>query len=200
MLRLVLMVLMIFGSTNSNFAQSCGLQIYQGINLPIVTYKGDKTLKYNSNLTSDFRLGVKFGNTKKLNYSALLGYINTNSIHVNEVIATSFTISNLILDFPIRYSIEKSFLNSVAIGPSFGALLASSQTNNGLLVNTDGVFKKANISVLVELSFLGYEKSYFSIEPYLNYRRMLTTIDADGDRLFVNGVSFGLRADISKTK
>ena len=46
-------------------AQNVGIQFYQGVNKPLVSFSGDNgTLDYKSDFNSEIRIGVFFGNFK----------------------------------------------------------------------------------------------------------------------------------------
>ena len=108
------------------FAQKVGVQFYQGVNKSLITFSGDNgTLDYSSNFNSDTRLGVFFGDLQKISASTLFGASSVKAVAMNEDIVTTFTNSSLRIDIPVRYAFPKSFVSSVAVGPSVGLMMSS---------------------------------------------------------------------------
>ena len=199
MLRLVFVMIFMFCFTVFTQAQQVGFQFYQGVNKPMVSFKSKgESLSYKSNFASDTRIGVWVGDLNKLSFSMLIGSSTVNAIYTSNEIISSFSHSRLIIDIPIRYAFLESPISSIAIGPSLGVLVASSQTTNGLPVRSETVFNQTNYSLLTEVAFAGYTSEKLNIHPYMCYRMMLNSADSDGDKLHINGLSFGLRMDFAK--
>jgi hypothetical protein len=181
------------------FAQKVGIQFYQGVNKPLVSFSGDNNaLDYSSNFNSDTRLGVFFGDLKKISASALFGASSVKAVAMNEDIVTTFTNSSLRIDIPVRYAFPESFVSSIAVGPSVGLLMSSSQTINGIPIRSEELFTATNFYVAGEIDFIGYSSDKLNLYPYVSYRMMLNNADIDTDNLKINELSFGLRIDISK--
>ena len=181
------------------FAQKVGIQFYQGVNKPLVSFSGDNNaLDYSSNFNSDTRLGVFFGDLKKISASTLFGASSVKAVAMNEDIVTTFTNSSLRIDIPVRYAFPKSFVSSVAVGPSVGLMMSSSQTINGMPIRSEELFTATNFYVGGEIDFIGYSSDKLNLYPYVSYRMMLNNADIDTDNLKINELSFGLRIDISK--
>ena len=181
------------------FAQKVGIQFYQGVNKPLVSFSGDNNaLDYSSNFNSDTRLGVFFGDLKKISAAALFGASTVKAVAMNEDIVTTFTNSSLRIDIPVRYAFPESFVSSIAVGPSVGLLMSSSQTINGMPVRSEELFTATNFYVGGEIDFIGYSSDKLNLYPYVSYRMMLNNADIDTDNLKINELSFGLRIDISK--
>ena len=181
------------------FAQKVGIQFYQGVNKPLVSFSGDNNaLDYSSNFNSDTRLGVFFGDLKKISASTLFGASSVKAVAMNEDIVTTFTNSSLRIDVPVRYAFPESFISSIAVGPSVGLLMSSSQTINGIPVRSEELFTATNFYVSGEIDFIGYSSDKLNLYPYVSYRMMLNNADIDTDNLKINELSFGLRIDISK--
>ena len=181
------------------FAQKVGIQFYQGVNKPLVSFSGDNNaLDYSSNFNSDTRLGVYFGDLKKISAAALFGASTVKAVAMNEDIVTTFTNSSLRIDIPVRYAFPESFVSSIAVGPSVGLLMSSSQTINGMPIRSEELFTATNFYVGGEIDFIGYSSDKLNLYPYVSYRMMLNNADIDTDNLKINELSFGLRIDISK--
>ena len=181
------------------FAQKVGVQFYQGVNKSLITFSGDNgTLDYSSNFNSDTRLGVFFGDLQKISASTLFGASSVKAVAMNEDIVTTFTNSSLRIDIPVRYAFPKSFVSSVAVGPSVGLMMSSSQTINGMPIRSEELFTATNFYVGGEIDFIGYSSDKLNLYPYVSYRMMLNNADIDTDNLKINELSFGLRIDISK--
>ena len=181
------------------FAQKVGIQFYQGVNKPLVSFSGDNNaLDYSSNFNSDTRLGVFFGDLKKISAAALFGASTIKAVAMNEDIVTTFTNSSLRIDIPVRYAFPESFVSSIAVGPSVGLLMSSSQTINGIPIRSEELFTVTNFYVGGEIDFIGYSSDKLNLYPYVSYRMMLNNADIDTDNLKINELSFGLRIDISK--
>ena len=181
------------------FAQKVGIQFYQGVNKPLVSFSGDNNaLDYSSNFNSDTRLGVFFGDLKKISAAALFGASTIKAVAMNEDIVTTFTNSSLRIDIPVRYAFPESFVSSIAVGPSVGLLMSSSQTINGIPIRSEELFTTTNFYVGGEIDFIGYSSDKLNLYPYVSYRMMLNNADIDTDNLKINELSFGLRIDISK--
>ena len=181
------------------FAQKVGIQFYQGVNKPLVSFSGDNNaLDYSSNFNSDTRLGVFFGDLKKISASTLFGASSVKAVAMNEDIVTTFTNSSLRIDIPVRYAFPESFVSSIAVGPSVGLLMSSSQTINGIPIRSEELFTTTNFYVGGEIDFIGYSSDKLNLYPYVSYRMMLNNADIDTDNLKINELSFGLRIDISK--
>ena len=176
-----------------------GIQFYQGVNKPLVSFSGDNgSLDYKSDFNSDTRLGVYFGDLQKISASALFGASSTKAIAMNDDIVTTFTTSSLRIDLPVRYAFPESFVSSIAVGPSIGLLMSSSQTINGMPIRSEELFSTSNFYLGGEIDFKGYSGEKLNIYPYFSYRMMLNNADLDSDNLKINELSFGLRLDISK--
>jgi hypothetical protein len=181
------------------FAQKVGIQFYQGVNKPLVSFSGDNNaLDYSSNFNSDTRLGVFFGDLKKISAAALFGASTIKAVAMNEDIVTTFTNSSLRIDIPVRYAFPEFFVSSIAVGPSVGLLMSSSQTINGMPIRSEELFTATNFYVGGEIDFIGYSSDKLNLYPYVSYRMMLNNADIDTDNLKINELSFGLRIDISK--
>ena len=181
------------------FAQKVGIQFYQGVNKPLVSFSGDNNaLDYSSNFNSDTRLGVFFGDLKKISAAALFGASTIKAVAMNEDIVTTFTNSSLRIDIPVRYAFPESFVSSIAVGPSVGLLMSSSQTINGIPIRSEELFTATNFYVGGEIDFIGYSSDKLNLYPYVSYRMVLNNADIDTDNLKINELSFGLRIDISK--
>ena len=181
------------------FAQKVGIQFYQGVNKPLVSFSGDNNaLDYSSNFNSDTRLGVFFGDLKKISAAALFGASTVKAVAMNEDLVTKFTNSSLRIDIPVRYAFPESFVSSIAVGPSVGLLMSSSQTINGIPIRSEELFTATNFYVGGEIDFIGYSSDKLNLYPYVSYRMMLNNADIDTDNLKINELSFGLRIDISK--
>jgi hypothetical protein len=199
MLRLGLTTIFILCLSVFTHAQQLGFQFYQGINKPLISFEANgQALSYKSNFASDTRIGVWVGDPYKLSFSILMGASTVNAIYTSNDIISSFSHSCLQIDVPIRYAFLESPISSIAIGPSLGILMASSQTTNGLPVRSETVFNQSNYSLLTEVAFAGYTSDKLNIHPYMCYRMMLNSADSDGDKLHINGLSFGLRMDFAK--
>ncbi|MDB9883432.1 porin family protein [Bacteroidia bacterium] len=195
----IFVVLFCMSSSYLTFAQKVGIQFYQGVNKPLVSFSGDNNaLDYSSNFNSDTRLGVFFGDLKKISASALFGASAVKAVAMNEDIVTTFTNSSLRIDIPVRYAFPESFVSSVAVGPSVGLLMSSSQTINGIPIRSEELFTATNFYVGGEIDFIGYSSDKLNLYPYVSYRMMLNNADIDTDNLKINELSFGLRIDISK--
>lgn len=196
MLRTFL-ALISFGAISQIQSQDIAIQFYQGVAKPMVSYKSDgNSLVYKASFGSDTRLGITAGNLNKLSFSLLLGASNISATHTNNDIVSTFTHSSLLVDVPIRYALEESPITSIAVGPSLGLLVASSQTTNGLPVRSESIFTPTNFSLVTELAFSGYSSDNLNIYPYFSYRMMMNSADNDGENLRLNCLSFGLRMDI----
>jgi len=199
MLRLGFTTIFIFFISASTHAQQVGFQFYQGVNKPMVSFEAKgQSLSYKSNFASDTRIGVWVGDLNKMSFSMLIGASTVNAIYTSNDLISSFSHSSLVIDIPIRYAFQESPISSIAIGPSLGVLVASSQTTNGLPVRSETVFSPTNYSLVAEVAFAGYTSDKLNIHPYLCYRMMLNSADNDGDKLRINGLSFGLRMDFAK--
>ena len=202
----ILGILLIF-SINT-FAQKVGIQFYQGVNKPLVSFSGAQgELDYQSNFNSDTRIGVFYGDLSKLSVSTLIGVSTVKATAKNEDLTTSFSHSSLRVDIPIRYAIppvykrgkpNDFFISSVALVPSYGFVTASSQSVNGQDSRTEELFNKTNFYLGTEINFIGYSTDKLAIHPYISYRYMLSNADLDNDDLKVNELSLGLRMDINK--
>jgi hypothetical protein len=206
MKQTILGLLLIF-SVNT-FAQNIGIQFYQGINKPMVSFSGAQgELDYQSNYNSDTRIGVFYGDLSKLSVSTLIGVSSVKATAKNDDLTTSFSQSSLRVDIPIRYAIppiykqgkpNDFFISSVALVPSYGFVTASSQSVNGLDSRTEELFNKTNFYLGSEINFIGYSSDKLAIHPYISYRYMLSNADLDNDDLKINELSLGLRMDINK--
>jgi len=195
----IFVVLFCMSSSYLTFAQKVGIQFYQGVNKPLVSFSGDNNaLDYSSNFNSDTRLGVFFGDLKKISASTLFGASSVKAVAMNEDIVTTFTNSSLRIDIPVRYAFPESFVSSIAVGPSVGLLMSSSQTINGMPIRSEELFTATNFYVGGEIDFIGYSSDKLNLYPYVSYRMMLNNADIDTDNLKINELSFGLRIDISK--
>jgi hypothetical protein len=198
MLRQGFIALLSLISTFAN-AQQVGFQFYQGVNKPMVSFEAKgQSLSYKSNFESDTKIGVWVGDPYKMSFSMLIGSTTVSAIHTSSDIISSFSHSSLIIDIPIRHAFQESPISSIAVGPSLGVLVASSQTTNGLPVRSETIFNQTNYSLLAEVAFDGYSSDQLNIHPYVSYRRMLNSADGDGDKLHINGLSFGIRMDFTK--
>jgi len=199
--------LLIILSVNT-LAQKVGIQFYQGVNKPIVSFSGAQgELDYQSNYNSDTRIGVFYGDLSKLSVSTLIGVSTVKATAKNDDLTTSFSQSSIRVDIPIRYAIppvykrgvpNDFFISSVALVPSYGFVTASSQSVNGLDSRTEELFNKTNLYLGTEINFIGYTTDKLAIHPYISYRYMLSNADLDDDDLKINDLSLGLRMDINK--
>jgi hypothetical protein len=190
------------------FAQKVGIQFYQGINKPLVSFSGAQgELDYQSNYSTDSRIGIFYGDLSKLSVSTLIGVSTVKATAKNDDLTTSFSHSSLRVDIPIRYAIppvykrgkpNDFFISSVALVPSYGFVTASSQSVNGQDSRTEELFNKTNFYLGTEINFIGYSSDNLAIHPYISYRYMLSNADLDNDDLKVNELSLGLRMDINK--
>lgn len=206
MKHIILGIFLIF-SVNT-FAQKVGIQFYQGINKPLVSFSGSQgELDYQSNFNSDTRIGVFYGDLSKFSVSTLIGVSTVKATAKNDDLTTSFSQSSLRVDVPIRYAIppiykrgipNDFFISSVALVPSYGFVTASSQNVNGLDSRTEELFNKTNFYLGTEINFIGYTTDKLAIHPYISYRYMLSNADLDDDDLKINDLSLGLRMDINK--
>ena len=104
-MKQTIIVLLLALSLNT-FAQKVGIQFYQGINKPIVSFSGAQgELDYQSNYNSDTRIGVFYGDLSKLSVSTLIGLSTVKATAKNDDLTTSFSQSSLRVDIPIRYAI-----------------------------------------------------------------------------------------------
>ena len=187
------------GLTTALNGQNIDFQFYQGINKPLISFQGNKqTIKYQTNFGNDTRIGIRFGDSSKLSFSTLLGASTVQAIYTSNDATSSFSHSSIYLDIPIRYAFTILPISSVAIGPSFGFMATSSQTTNGLPVRSRSIFNKTNFSFIIEVAFKGYSADKLNLQPYLCYRTMLNSADKDGDKLHINGYSFGIKLDFKK--
>jgi hypothetical protein len=190
------------------FAQKVGIQFYQGINKPLVSFSGAQgELDYQSNYSTDSRIGIFYGDLSKLSVSTLIGVSTVKATAKNDDLTTSFSHSSLRVDIPIRYAIppvykrgkpNDFFISSVALLPSYGFVTASSQSVNELDSRTEELFNKTNFYLGTEINFTGYSTDKLAIHPYISYRYMLSNADLDNDDLKINELSLGLRLDINK--
>jgi hypothetical protein len=190
------------------FAQKVGIQFYQGINKPLVSFSGAQgELDYQSNYSTDSRIGIFYGDLSKLSVSTLIGVSTVKATAKNDDLTTSFSHSSLRVDIPIRYAIppvykrgkpNDFFISSVALVPSYGFVTASSQSVNGQDSRTEELFNKTNFYLGTEINFIGYSSDNLAIHPYISYRYMLSNADLDNDDLKVNELSLGIRLDINK--
>ena len=190
------------------FAQKVGIQFYQGINKPLVSFSGAQgELDYQSNYSTDSRIGIFYGDLSKLSVSTLIGVSTVKATAKNDDLTTSFSHSSLRVDIPIRYAIppvykrgkpNDYFISSVALVPSYGFVTASSQSVNGQDSRTEELFNKTNFYLGTEINFIGYSSDNLAIHPYISYRYMLSNADLDNDDLKVNELSLGIRLDINK--
>lgn len=191
-----------------SFAQKVGLQFYQGMNMPLVYFSGSQgTLDYQCQYNSDTRIGLFFGDLRKLSVSALVGASTVQASAMNDNISTSFTHSNVKLDIPIRYALPPSerkgtpsefFIQSIAIVPSYGFLTGATQSVNGMYSRSEELFTKTNFFLGGEINFAAYSADHLAIHPYVSYAYMLSNADLDDDELKINQLSLGLRIDIYK--
>lgn len=197
--------LLLLGSLGT-FAQKIGLQFYQGLSQPQVQFSGTNgELNYDCHYHADTRIGLFFGDLKKLSVSTLLSASTVQASAVNSELSTSFTHSTLKLDLPIRYALPLSqgkesprefFIQSFAIVPSYSFLTASSQMVNGAVSKTEELFTKTNFFLGGEINFAGYAADHLAIHPYVSYAYMLSNADLDADELRINQLSLGLRIEI----
>ena len=202
----ILGLLLIF-SVNT-FAQKVGIQFYQGVNKPLVSFSGAQgELDYQSNFNSDTRIGIFYGDLSKLSVGTLIGASTVKASAKNNDLTTSFSQSSLRVDIPIRYSIppiykrgipNDFFISSIALVPSYGFVTASSHSVNGLDSRTEELFNESNFYLGTEINFIGYTSDHLAIHPYIAYRYMLSNADLDSDDLKINELSLGLRMDINK--
>ena len=202
----ILGLLLIF-SVNT-FAQKVGIQFYQGVNKPLVSFSGAQgEFDYQSNFNSDTRIGIFYGDLSKLSVGTLIGASTVKASAKNNDLSTSFSQSSLRVDIPIRYSIppiykrgipNDFFISSIALVPSYGFVTASSQSVNGLDSRTEELFNESNFYLGTEINFIGYTSDHLAIHPYIAYRYMLSNADLDSDDLKINELSLGLRMDINK--
>jgi hypothetical protein len=180
-------------------AQKYGFQFLQGVSKPVVQFSavGEK-LAYQSSFTNDTRAGLWFGDLNNVSFSVLLGYANVSANHTNPDFITTMGYSSFLMDMPVRYSIKESVIKSFSIGPTLGILANSSQTVNNLAINTKNDFSPTTLSISSELSFKGFQTEGLNIAPYLGYRMMLNSADADNDKLHLNAINLGLRIDLTK--
>ena len=83
------------------FAQKIGLQFYQGMSQPQVQFSGTNgELNYDCHYNGDTRIGLFFGDLKKLSVSTLLSASTVQASAVNSDLSTSFTHSTLKLEEP----------------------------------------------------------------------------------------------------
>lgn len=196
-MRRIFLALFSFITVSQLKSQDIAVQFYQGISKPMVSYKSDgNSLAYKASFGSDTRLGISAGDLNKLSFSLLLGASNVSATYSSKDIVSSFTHSSLLFDIPLRCSLKESPITSIAVGPSFGLLVASSQTTNGLPVRSESIFTPTNFSIVTEVAFSGYSSDNLNINPYFSYRMMTSSADNDGDNLRLNCLSFGLRMDI----
>ncbi|MDC3406579.1 porin family protein [Bacteroidia bacterium] len=206
MKQIILALLLIF-SLNT-FAQKFGIQFYQGVNKPLVSFSGSQgDLDYQSNFNSDTRIGIFYGDLSKLSVGTLIGASTVKATAKNDDLTTSFSQSSLRVDIPVRYAIPPIykqgkpidfFISSVALVPSYGFVTESSQSVNGLDSRTEELFNKTNFYLGTEINFMGYTSDKLAIHPYISYRYMLSNADLDSDDLKINEFSLGLRMDINK--
>ena len=112
MKQTILGILLIF-SVNT-FAQKVGIQFYQGINKPMVSFSGAQgELDYQSNYNSDTRIGIFYGDLSKLSVSTLIGVSLVKATAKNDDLTTSFTQSSIRVDIPIRYAIPPVYKRGV---------------------------------------------------------------------------------------
>ena len=79
------------------FAQKVGIQFYQGVNKPLVSFSGDNNaLDYSSNFNSDTRLGVFFGDQMLNQTLNAIGMVEDNIDSLSSDIAyMDYTISDV---------------------------------------------------------------------------------------------------------
>lgn len=191
--------LLILLGVNGLKAQKYGFQFLQGVSKPMVQFStaGEK-LAYQSNFTNDTRAGLWFGDLNNVSFSVLLGYANVTANHTNPDFLTTMGYSSFLVDMPVRYAIKESVIKSFSIGPTLGILANSSQTVNNLSINTKNDFSPTTLSISSELSFKGFQTEGLNISPYVGYRMMLNSADADNDKLHLNAINVGLRIDLTK--
>jgi hypothetical protein len=184
----------------SLFGQSAGIQFNSGFGKPIVNFDAPgSTVNYQSAMYNDTRLGIWVGDFNKFSGGILFGAFNVNANYVNpDGLASEFQYSSLLIDIPLRYAFENSFVKSLSIGPCMNILMNSNQTINGNPVYNDQMFKSISWSAGAEITFKGYDNDAFSLSPYFNYKQMLTSLDMqdDNETLNLNSFSLGLRFDI----
>jgi len=213
MKQTILGLLLIF-SVNT-FAQNIGIQFYQGVNKPMVSFSGAQgELDYQSNYNADTRIGIYYGDLTRLSAGMLVGSSTVKATAKNDDLTTSFSQSSLRIDIPIRYAIAPTFkrgkidqlrsqqpsdffISSIALVPSYGFLTASSQSINDIENKTEELFNKTNIYLGAEINFMGYTSDHLAVHPYFTYRYMLSDADLDADDLKMNEFSLGLRIDVS---
>ncbi len=182
------------------FSQTAGIQFNSGFGKPIVSFDAPgSTVDYQSAMYNDSRLGIWVGDFDKFSGGLLFGTFNVNANYVNpDGLASEFQYSSLLIDIPFKYAIKQSFIKSVSLGPSLNILMNSNQTINGKPVYNDQIFKPISWSLVIELTFTGYESDGFSLSPYINYRHMLTSLDVlnNDETLNLHSLSLGLRCDI----
>ena len=206
MKQTILGILLIFSA--NTFAQKVGIQFYQGVNKPMVSFSGaQEELDYQSNFNSDTRIGIFYGDLSKLSVSTLIGVSTVKATAKNYDLTTSFSQPSLRVDIPIRYAIptvykqgkpNDFFISSVALVPACGFVTAYSQSVNGLDSRSEELFNKTNFYLGTEINFIGYSSDHLAIHPYISYRYMLSNADLDSDDLKINELSLGLRMDINK--
>ncbi len=184
----------------SLYSQTAGIQFNTGFGKPIVMFDApNSTVNYQSAMYNDTRLGIWVGDFDKFSGGLLFGTFNVNANYVNpDGLASEFQYSSLLIDIPMRYSFENSFVKSLSVGPCMNILMNSNQTINGNPVYNDQMFKSISWSAGVELTFRGYEGDAFYLSPYMNYKQMLTSVDMNNanETLNLNSFSLGLRCDI----
>ncbi len=184
----------------SLYSQTAGIQFNTGFGKPIVMFDApNSTVNYQSAMYNDTRLGIWVGDYDKFSGGLLFGTFNVNANYVNpDGLASEFQYSSLLIDIPMRYSFENSFVKSVSVGPCMNILMNSNQTINGNPVYNDQMFKAISWSAGAELTFRGYEGDAFYLSPYMNYKQMLTSVDMNNanETLNLNSFSLGLRCDI----
>ncbi len=185
---------------NNSFSQSIGIQFNSGFGKPIVVFDAPGSMAdYQSAMYNDTRLGIWVGDFDKFSGGLLLGAFNVNANYVNpDGLASEFQYSSLIVDVPLRYAFENSFIKSLSIGPCMNIMMNSNQTINGKPIYNDQMFKAISWSAGLELTFKGYEGDAFALSPYVNYKQMLTSLDIqdNNETLNINSFSLGLRCDI----
>lgn len=191
--------LLIYLYANGLQAQKYGFQFLQGVSKSMVQFSaaGEK-LAYQSSFTNDTRAGLWFGDLNNVSFSVLVGYANVTANHTNPDFLTTMGYSSFLLDMPVRYAIKESVIKSFSIGPTLGILANSSQTVNNLAINTKNYFSPTTLSISSELSFKGFQTEGLTISPYVGYRMMLNSADADNDKLHLNAINLGLRIDLTK--
>lgn len=203
-MKRIILVFMLFIGTGV-FGQKVGIQFYQGLNIPKVFYSGAAgAISYQSNVNSDSRVGIYFGDLNKLSVATLIGGSTVKATAKNDHVLTSFEQSSIRVDIPIRYAIPpkdstKDFIiKSLALVPSYGFLTNAFQTVNGVENMADDFFNRTNFNLGLEIGFTGFSSDLLEIQPYVSYRFMLSDADTDADVLRINHLSLGLRIDISK--